>query len=442
MTMPRRVSTVVAVLLAVLVCLVARPGSARADEGIVAVQVTGPGAAGLRKKIVAGLPSGLSAANLEAGEKKAAKGVTNKNKKKRTKAAKGLAGAGRKAGHAAVVVATVKKKQVSLVVVDADSKEVLLDETVSVGEAPARVADALGPVAARFQAAEEPAIEIGGGEGEGEGGGGEEVAGGGEGEGEGGEGGEGEGGGGGEAEAKVAKGGGVAQGPMIEAGGGLSFGGRSLGYGGAVSGDLGDYSLFGALLLDVGAVVTPLPKKPGMLGRLGVTFGFHQSVGLDSSTAGGPSLATSWREWSLGARLRFGKPARHVAAGLAIGSTSFDIDAPDDGKLYPSASYTFLRLGGDGRMPIAMQGKLALRGELGVRIGLGTGGFADEFGEASTFGFDLGAGVGYRLTGSLEGRAGFSLARYGTSLSGGTTYMAESASDVYYGFSFGVVYAL
>jgi hypothetical protein len=431
--MARLFWTVITLTLGLGLGLVVLPGVAFAETGSVAVIVSGGGAAKVETTISASLPAGLSATSATAGEAKAGKKLAAK--KGRSKAVAAVAKAAKQAGHAAAVVGTVKKKKVALVVIDADSGQMLLDETVAVDDAGVRVAEALAPVAERFSQ-DQAVVEVSEGPGEGEGG----SAGGGEGD-PGGDGGAGEGGGEGDGAVKASATGAKAKGPMIEAGGGIIVGGRSMGYGGTTSGDLGDYSLFGAFLVDLGGTFYPLPRKPGLLGGAGVSVGFRQSLGLSSSTSGGTDLGTSWRELTVGARLRFGGANKFVAAALAWGSTSFDIDEPaGDGKLYPSASYSYLRVGGDGRYPVT--DKIAAYGSFGLRIVVGVSGFSDGFGDASAFGIDFGVGASYRLTRSIEAKAGFGLERYGTSLSGGTTYMADGASDVLYGFNLGAAWAM
>jgi hypothetical protein len=229
-------------------------------------------------------------------------------------------------------------------------------------------------------------------------------------------------------------------GPMVVVSGGLALGGRSMSYGGTTGGFLGDYSVFGAFMFQIGARVQPLWKKPGLLGGLGVYFDFGQALGLSSSTSGGAALDTTLREWDVGARLRFGKEqGKNVGASLAYGSSEMTFsNEPNDGRLYPDATYGYLRLGGDGRYSI--NPKMNLDGGVGIRIVVAKGGFEKGFGSASAFGFDVGVGVTYKLKPAIDLTGRFALADYSWSLSNGTMYMASSANDLFYSVGVGAVY--
>jgi hypothetical protein len=421
-----------------LTFLLVWPSLSFADDGKVGINFTGPGAAKLRRNVVDSLPRGLRDDDLNAAEKKAAKTAGKAKGKKKKTAIKALGKAGKKAGHAAVVVGVIKKKRVNLVVVDAKNGSVLLEETVLVGDAPGGIATALESVASRFGASEEPvavepkkddeepaAEEPTGDDSPSE----EPVASKDDDDDKGSDDTS------GSVETSVA-----AASPFIVAGAGVVVGGRNLTYANRKN-NVAEYELFGAFQVDVGLLIQPFHKKAGILGKMGVTASFRTAIGLNSEATDGSELGTQWYEWQVGLRQRFGSMAQHVALDLGYGIQHFEIDFPEDGQLYPSASYGYLRIGADGRYPI---GKLAIIGGGGVRLVLAQEGFTESFGggDAKAFGFDVGVGVTYALGKKLEARATFDLQQYATTLDSEATdeFTADSATDQMLGAGLGITY--
>ncbi len=424
----------------------AGPAHAQAPRSVV-MHVEGPGSTDLRDALASALPDGLRADDAGGFSTALGKNVGKSlhgNKKAKKKARAAIVKAAKKSGAAAAVVAISKegkrgKRTVTLVVVDGKSGAVLLDRDVAADQAPAAAARALeklaggaeAPVAAApaeperaepvAAAAPEPEDDSDAASGSGgavDGGASDGVS------------------------ASAGGAPGRDRGALLVLSAGAQIGGRRLAYNDQLTSNMRPYELFGAPLAVVGLQVFPLVSSGGFLGRLGLTAGYAQAFALSSTTESGMSADTSWSRLDLGVQARFGGHGK-TGAGVGLGFTKlvFELGNPEmSDDLLPGVDYSALRVGGDVRVP---SGKLAVTLSGAYLLVLDDGGVGDAFADASTGGVDLGLGVGYRLSSSLEARVdlGYTRVFYTLNPTPGDLYVAGGALDEFFALGLGVAYA-
>jgi hypothetical protein len=132
---------------------------------------------------------------------------------------------------------------------------------------------------------------------------------------------------------------------------------------------------------------------------LGITVSYARAFALESSTDGGEPIGTTYQRFGVGLRLRHafagmsladaGAPVVGLSGGLRL--IRFSYDAPDQlAAEVPDVSYTLLRVGVDGRVPLGPVAALVMFDYLGP---LSAGAVYDRFRDASVAGIGLGAGV-------------------------------------------------
>ncbi len=189
---------------------------------------------------------------------------------------------------------------------------------------------------------------------------------------------------------------------LFDVSAGLEFGGRQFtNEAMATNSTLRNYWLGAAPLLLASAAVYPLADlRVPVLRDVGLVGGYAQVVGLSSQSASTGSVGTQWYRWYVGGRVRFhtgGPNAPLLGVGGAYGSEVFTFASPSDaGGTYPSATYGFVRVTGDVRVPVGPIALTASGGYLGVVTSGGT-----IPANASVSGVELG------LSGAVEIGAGF-----------------------------------
>src|SRR5688572_2906010 len=105
-----------------------------------------------------------------------------------------------------------------------------------------------------------------------------------------------------------------------------------------------------------------------------------------------------------------------VGGGIGFGIDSFSLE---DNTIMPAASYTYLRPGLIGRLPLLADGLLAAQIDVGLRLALGVGDIGTTYSTSgSAFGFDVGAGLLGALDMGLTYGLRFTYLSYGLSFEG------------------------
>lgn len=220
----------------------------------------------------------------------------------------------------------------------------------------------------------------------------------------------------------------------------LDFGGRQMHYTDRITnGNLRPYDLPTGVLLPVApglaasAEVFPLASKPWAVARdIGLTGKLNYN--LANSKVGTVTVSTTWFAWELNLRGRLLLGAERTAPVIGIevgtGQQAFKFHAPDTATelILPSVDYHYLRVGADGRIPIASAAVLV---GLGYRGLSSSGQLSRHFPNLSISGLDLKIGGALQLTERFEARLVFNYARYSATLNAKSTdvYQAKSAVD-------------
>ncbi len=209
--------------------------------------------------------------------------------------------------------------------------------------------------------------------------------------------------------------------------------GRWLSYNDGVTENLRDYDVFGAPGFQIGAELYPLAGTDvTVMKDLGLTGRFGMALGLSSETEGGDPVTTSWTRLDIGLRLRL-RTGEETAPVLGLhggfGLDSFDLEAEGAlGDEVPSASYKFLRVGVDGRIPI---GPVALTVFFDYLGALSAGTVYDRFTGSSIGGIATGGGFVVPIASGFEVRLGAEYERwfYAFEPSIGDPFVAGGALD-------------
>lgn len=223
--------------------------------------------------------------------------------------------------------------------------------------------------------------------------------------------------------------------------------GRFFGYSDGLSANLRPYDVFGAPMLHVFAEVYPA----GFFGNvpvakdIGLTFSYARAFGLDSATANGEPIGTSYTRLNAGlrGRLRLGDEAPTGVLGLNAGISMLDFafDAPGmlDAEV-PEVSYMLLRFGLDGRFPA---GPVALEIGGDFLLPLSSGQVYDRFRDPSVLGVEGRAGVAVPIAAGFEARVHGEYTRFFSSFAPvpGDPYVAGGALDQLLALRVGAAYA-
>jgi hypothetical protein len=192
--------------------------------------------------------------------------------------------------------------------------------------------------------------------------------------------------------------------------------GRWFGYNDGVTENLRDYDVFGQPGFQIGAEVYPLAgtdvpvmKDLGLTGRFGMVLGLSSAVEGDETN----TITTSWTRFDVGLRLRLRTGSEEAPVlGLhgGFGLDSFDLEAEGAlGDEVPSASYKFLRVGVDGRIPI---GPVAINLFFDYLGAVSAGTVYDRFTGSSIGGIATGGGFIVPIASGFEVRLGAEYERW------------------------------
>jgi len=224
----------------------------------------------------------------------------------------------------------------------------------------------------------------------------------------------------------------------------FDLGGRWFAYNDPVTPNLRNYDVFPAAGFDVGAEVYPLATTDvPVLKDLGFFGGFGMALGLASETAGGEEVTTSWTRFDVGMRfrLRTGSekaPVLGLHGGFAIDSFDLKTDGELAGEV-PTVSYTFLKVGVDGRIPI---GPVALSVFFDYLGAVSAGEVYDRFQGSSIGGIAAGGAFIVPIAAGFEARVGAEYDRwfYAFEPVVGDAYVAGGALDEYLHLTVGPAY--
>jgi hypothetical protein len=119
------------------------------------------------------------------------------------------------------------------------------------------------------------------------------------------------------------------------------------------------FSAMNSYTLSAGAVARgtveayPLARFGGPLGHVGLVGDIEHSFGVNSSTVGGPALATTESLYAGGMRVRFGLGGSELGVTAKYGVESFDVGPGSDSPLLPNYDYSFVEGSADGRLAVS-----------------------------------------------------------------------------------------
>ena len=226
---------------------------------------------------------------------------------------------------------------------------------------------------------------------------------------------------------------------------GVSFQNRDYSYNDDAFESLRPYELAGAPAIAADVRWYPAAHfVDGFARHIGVDFRGRYLVGVSSEDADGNEFGTSSFDLVGGLRGRFPLGSHEVGLALGFGQHQFSVDVPDDGPALPSVTYTYLRIGADGR--VGLPADLHIYGGFAWRQVFSAGDLdSDEwFPRASTGGLDAQLGIGWVFYQGLELRLGGELTRYFFSLNAepGDARVAGGALDQYITGTIDVVWTL
>ena len=232
---------------------------------------------------------------------------------------------------------------------------------------------------------------------------------------------------------------------LFEVGVAFEMGGRHMTFSDAISQNIRPYDVLGAPMIAASGAVYPAAGTTiPVLKDLGITGRFAMVVGLTSSTKNGKEgIGTSFLRFRAGLRWRF-LPRDEKGPVLALtgdfGKDIFSFDnAGDLAASVPSVDYTYLRAGGEVRLPI---GPLALELGGGYRGLLGVGETGGRFRDGTALAFDGFLGLAVPLPAGFEARLSGDYTRvfYAFHPEVGDAYVAGGAVDELFGARLGVAY--
>lgn len=232
---------------------------------------------------------------------------------------------------------------------------------------------------------------------------------------------------------------------LFEVGIAFEMGGRHMTFNDAITQNIRPYDVLGVPMIAAsGAVYPAAGTSIPVLKNIGVAARFAMAVGLTSSTkAGQEAISNTWLRFRAGLRWRFVPgtekgPVLTLTGDYGMDTFTFDKAGPLE-KSVPSVDYSYLRAGGEVRLPI---GPLALELGGGYRGLLGVGAVGGRFTGASALAFDGFVGFAVPLPAGLEARLSGDYSRvfYAFQPIPGDEYVAGGAVDEMLGARLGVAY--
>lgn len=409
-----------------------------ADAKPVAVYVEGEDADSIRDEVLAVLPGSLKVLDESAFEEalrkqgqKGAMGNVMAQPKQRGKLVSRIRKATEKAGAQAAIIARVRKtrtggRELWVLLVDPSSEDVEIDKAVplanSEGERASALKEALdSALKSRAPAdAEEPSGTAApeGGQGSGEAKSGE-----GEGEGEEGD----------EPSDGAARTPGEMTTAIVVVGLSFQMAGRFFTYSDGLTRNLRPYDVFGAPMGMANLEIYPAGFGDVPVAKdIGLTASYTMAFGLDSATASGEPIDTSFMRLNAGlrGRIRFGdvpSPTLGINAGFSLLNFAYDAPAALTDEV-PSVSYKLLRFGLDMRIPA---GPVAVEFGGDFLLPLSSGEVYDRFTDPSVLGIEARLGVGVPVGAGIEIRLAGEYTRFFSAFAPvlGDSHVAGGALD-------------
>ncbi len=232
---------------------------------------------------------------------------------------------------------------------------------------------------------------------------------------------------------------------LFEASVAFEMGGRHMTFNDAISQNIRPYDVLGVPMIAASAAVYPAAGTGlPVLKNIGLAARFTMAVGLTSSTkAGQEAIGNTWIRFRAGLRWRFVPgsdkgPVLTLTGDYGMDTFSFD-KAGALAASVPSVDYSYIRAGGEVRLPI---GPLALELGGGYRGLLGVGATGDRFTDGSALAFDGFVGFAVPLPAGFELRLSGDYSRvfYAFHPVLGDAYVAGGAVDEMLGARLGVAY--
>lgn len=232
---------------------------------------------------------------------------------------------------------------------------------------------------------------------------------------------------------------------LFEVGVAFEMGGRHMTFSDPISQNIRPYDVLGVPMISASASVYPAAGTGiKVLKDIGIAGRFAMAFGLTSSTKSGQeAIGTSFLRFRAGLRWRF-VPGSEKGPVLAItgdyGQDTFAFNnAGDLAGSVPTVEYSYLRAGGEVRLPI---GPLALELGGGYRGLLGVGETGGRFRDGSALAFDGFVGFAVPLPAGIEARLSGDYTRvfYAFHPEIGDAYVAGGAVDEMLGARLGVAY--
>lgn len=233
---------------------------------------------------------------------------------------------------------------------------------------------------------------------------------------------------------------------LFELGVHFELGGRHTEFTDPVTQNIRPYDVLGVPMIAVSGAVYPAARTSiPVLKDLGITGRFAYALGLTSSTKSGKEgIDTSWLRFRAGLKWRI---VPGTEKGPVLGLTGdFGMDAfsfGDAGALagsVPAVEYTYLRAGGEVRLPLGSLFAFEIGG--GYRGLLGVGEMGQRFSKGSALAFDAFAGFAAVCPAGFEIRLSGDYTRvfYAFQPTPGDAYVAGGAVDEMLGARLGLVY--
>jgi hypothetical protein len=158
----------------------------------------------------------------------------------------------------------------------------------------------------------------------------------------------------------------------------------------------------------------------GFAANVGLFGRFDYGFGVATTLANGMDAATKFRDFMAGLKVRIPMGTFTPNVSVAYGQQVFEIAQQNTMADLPQLAYQFVRPALGTRMMFTPTVSLDL--SAGYLLVLDPGSGADHirstrfFPKASSYGIDASASVGFKLTGSIGGRAGVDWRQYGIAL--------------------------
>lgn len=233
---------------------------------------------------------------------------------------------------------------------------------------------------------------------------------------------------------------------LFEVAASFELGGRHIAFTDPISQNIRPYDVLGVPMIAVsGAVYPAAGTSIPVLKNIGITGRFAAALGLTSSTKSGKeALDTTWLRFRAGLRWRFVPGTEHgpvlaLTGDYGMDTFTFANAGPLAGSV-PSVEYSYLRAGGELRLPLGRLFAIDVGG--GYRGLLGVGETGDRFSKGTALAFDASFGVAGVCPAGFEIRLSGDYTRvfYAFSPTPGDEYVAGGAVDEMLGARIGLAY--